>query len=76
MIKVRILQIYFINWISKFLGEVPDHLVNLKYELEKTFQSLEKKNEMLINAMTKNFGKTHQDLQNFKLPAIQNTSKK
>jgi hypothetical protein len=43
----------------KFIGEVPDHLVNLKYELEKTFQSLEKKNEMLINAMTKNFGKTH-----------------
>ena len=33
------------------------HLI--KYELEKTFQSLEKKNEMLINAMTKNFGKTH-----------------
>ena len=31
---------------------------------------------MLINAMTKNFGKTHQDLPNFKLPAIQNASKK
>ena len=31
---------------------------------------------MLINAMTKNFGKTHQDLPNFRLPAIQNTSKK
>ena len=29
------------------------------YLAEKTFQSLEKKNEMLINAMTKNFGKTH-----------------
>jgi hypothetical protein len=31
---------------------------------------------MLINAMTKNFGKTHQDLPNFRLPAIQNSSKK
>lgn len=31
---------------------------------------------MLINAMTKNFGKTHQDLPNFRLPAIQNMSKK
>ena len=43
---------------------------NLKLELEKTFESLEKKNEMLINAMTKNFGKTHKDLPNFRLPAI------
>ena len=34
------------------------------------------RNWMLINAMTKNFGKTHQDLPNFRLPAIQNTSKK
>lgn len=49
---------------------------NLKFELEKTFSSLERKNDMLINAMTKNFGKTHQDLPNFRLPAIQNTSKK
>ena len=40
-------------------GEVPEHLQNLKFELEKTFNSLERKNEMLINAMTKNFGKTH-----------------
>jgi len=38
---------------------VPEHLQNLKFELEKTFNSLERKNEMLINAMTKNFGKTH-----------------
>ena len=58
------------------IGEVPEHLQNLKVELEKTFDSLERKNEMLINAMTKNFGKTHQDLANFRLPAIQNTSKK
>jgi len=51
-------------------------LVNLKIELEKTFESLELKNEMLINAMTKNFGKTHQDLPNFKLPPLNNVSKK
>jgi hypothetical protein len=55
---------------------VPEHLQQLKFELEKTFESLETKNELLINAMTKNFGKTHQDLPNFHLPAIQNTSKK
>lgn len=61
---------------SMSLGEVPEHLQNLKFELEKTFNSLERKNEMLINAMTKNFGKTHQDLPNFKLPAIYNSSKK
>ena len=58
------------------IGEVPEHLVNLKTELEITFASLERKNEMLINAMTKNFGKTHQDLPNFRLPPVSNTSKK
>lgn len=42
----------------------------MKAELERTFANLERKNEMLINAMTKNFGKTHQDLPNFTLPAI------
>ena len=62
--------------VIKNIGEVPEHLQNLKFELEKTFESLEKKNELLINAMTKNFGKTHQDLPNFHLPPIQNTSKK
>jgi hypothetical protein len=31
---------------------------------------LEAKNELLIGCMQKNFGKTHQDLPNFKLPAI------
>ena len=49
---------YILNFTNK-IGEVPEHLQNLKSELEKTFGSLEKKNEMLINAMTKNFGKTH-----------------
>ena len=29
------------------------------------------KNELLMNAMMKNFGKTQQDLPNFKLPEIQ-----
>ena len=51
-------------------GEVPPHLMRLKVELEKTFANLEKKNEMLVNAMAKNFGKTQQDLPNFRLPAI------
>ena len=43
----------------EIIGEVPDHLANLKTELERTFANLEQKNELLINAMTKNFGKTH-----------------
>lgn len=30
----------------------------LKSELEKTFENLEMKNELLMNAMMKNFGKT------------------
>lgn len=51
-------------------GEVPPHLMKLKVELEKTFANLEKKNELLINSMAKNFGKTQQDLPNFRLPAI------
>ena len=38
----------------------------------KTFESLEKKNEILVSSMSKNFGKTQQDLPNFKMPeAIQ-----
>lgn len=51
-------------------GEVPPHLVKLKVELEKTFESLEKKNEILVNSMAMNFGSTHQELPNFKLPEI------
>ena len=49
-------------------GEVPPHLINLKQELEKTFANLDAKNELLISSMQKNFGKTHQELTNFKLP--------
>jgi hypothetical protein len=50
-------------------------LHNLKNELEKTFENLEMKNELLMNAMMKNFGKTQQDLPNFKLPEIQQPKK-
>ena len=46
-------------------------MMKLKVELERTFANLERKNEILINSMTKNFGKTQQDLPNFKLPEIQ-----
>jgi len=38
---------------------VPNHLVNLKKELEKTFANLDAKNELLISSMQKNFGQTH-----------------
>ena len=54
------------------IGEVPPHLMKLKIELEKTFESLEKKNEILVNSMSMNFGATQQDLPNFKLPEIVN----
>jgi hypothetical protein len=61
-------------WVSKvwkhFVGEVPPHLQRLKQELEKTFANLEQKNELLVSSMQKNFGKTHQDLPNFRLPNI------
>jgi hypothetical protein len=42
----------------------------LKGELERIYDSLEKKNELLMSAMMKNFGRTQQDLPNFKLPDI------
>lgn len=42
----------------------------LKAELEKTFESLEKKNQILVGSMSKNFGKTQQDLPNFKMPDL------
>lgn len=41
-----------------FIGEVPPHLHKLKSELERIYESLEKKNEMLMSAMMKNFGRT------------------
>jgi hypothetical protein len=51
-------------------------LHKLKTELEKTYESLEKKNELLMNAMMKDFGKTQQELPNFKLPDIPQGSAK
>lgn len=74
--EIQIIKLQLENLPGYDKGEVPEHLVNLKTELEVTFSSLERKNEMLINAMTKNFGKTHQDLPNFRLPPVSNTSKK
>jgi len=52
------------------LGEVPPHLMKLKMELEKTYKSLEEKNELLVTQMCRNFGQTQQNLPNFKLPPI------
>ena len=57
-------------------GEVPPHLHKLKGELERIYDNLEKKNEMLMGAMMKNFGKTQQDLPNFKLPDIHQSDSK
>jgi len=45
-------------------------LQKLKQELEKIYESLESKNDLLMTQMMKNFGKTSQDLPNFKLPDI------
>lgn len=39
-------------------GEVPPHLHKLKNELERIYESLEKKNELLMAAIMKNFGRT------------------
>ena len=43
---------------DSLLGEVPPHLHKLKGELERIYDSLEKKNELLMAAMMKNFGRT------------------
>jgi hypothetical protein len=48
----------FINFLIFNKGEVPPHLHKLKGELERIYENLEKKNEMLMGAMMKNFGKT------------------
>jgi hypothetical protein len=42
----------------------------LKGELERIYDNLEKKNDLLMGDMMKNFGRTQQDLPNFKLPDI------
>ena len=49
---------------------MPPHLHKFKSDLERIHESLEKKNELLMNAMMRNFGRTQQDLPNFKLPDI------
>jgi len=56
--EIKIIKLQLENLPGYDIGEVPPHLMKLKVELERTFVSLEKKNEILINSMTKNFGKT------------------
>jgi hypothetical protein len=57
-------------------GEVPPHLHKLKSEFERVYESLEKKNELLMAAMMKNFGRTQQELPNFRLPEISQSASK
>jgi len=68
--EIQIIKLQLENLPGYSKGEVPVHLHKLKSDLEKTFASLEAKNELLINAMMKNFGRTQQSLPNFKLPEI------
>ena len=68
--EIKIIKMQLENLPGYDIGEVPPHLSKLKVELEKTFESLEKKNELLVNSMSMNFGATQQDLPNFKLPEI------
>lgn len=68
--EIKVIKLQLENLPGYETGEVPAHLTKLKMELEKTFESLEKKNEILISSMAMNFGSTQQDLPNFKLPEI------
>ena len=56
--EIKIVKLQLENLPGYNKGEVPPHLHKIKTELEKTFNSLEKKNEILVNSMMKNFGKT------------------
>ena len=56
--EIKVIKLQLENLPGYDKGEVPAHLVKLKTELEKTFESLEKKNDMLVNAMSQNFGAT------------------
>ena len=56
--EIRIIKLQLENLPGYDIGEVPAHLMKLKMELEKTFESLEKKNEILVNSMSMNFGAT------------------
>jgi hypothetical protein len=51
-------------------------LHKLKGELERIYENLESKNGLLMSAMMKNFGRTQQDLPNFKLPDIHQSASK
>ena len=68
--EIKVIKLQLENLPGYQTGQVPPHLMKLKIELEKTFESLEKKNEILIGSMSKNFGKTQQDLPNFKMPEL------
>ena len=68
--EIKVIKLQLENLPGYETGEVPPHLTKLKMELERTFESLEKKNEILISSMAMNFGSTQQDLPNFKLPEI------
>ena len=68
--EIKVIKLQLENLPGYEIGEVPPHLTKLKLELERTFESLEKKNEILISSMAMNFGSTQQDLPNFKLPEI------
>lgn len=56
--EIKIIKLQLENLPGYDIGEVPPHLSKLKMELEKTFESLEKKNEILVNSMSMNFGAT------------------
>jgi len=56
--EIKIIKLQLENLPGYDIGEVPAHLVKLKIELEKTFESLEMKNELLVNSMSMNFGAT------------------
>lgn len=56
--EIKIIKLQLENLPGYDIGEVPAHLLKLKTELEKTFESLEKKNELLVNSMSMNFGAT------------------
>lgn len=49
---------------------MPPHLHKFKTETERIYESLDSKVQLLMNAMMKNFGKTQQELPNFRLPDI------
>ena len=61
--EIKVIKLQLENLPGYETGEVPAHLTKLKMELEKTFESLEKKNEILANFERK-FKKEEQRLMN------------